>query len=81
MISNMCQVITSRSQVIAYRSQVASNSMSSDKHRKYTIQKTIPIQGIDTHTEKWYRYKRLIRTQKNSTNITDQCVYRKTTQI
>jgi len=62
-------VISNRYQVIARKSQVSSNGMSSNKHSRYH------------YSEKQYRYRRSIRVQKNSTDTKDQYKYRKTAQL
>jgi len=49
------------------------HSMSSNKYNRYyyhvsQYRKTVPIQEIDMNTEKWYRYRRSVRIQKNNIN-------------
>ena len=57
-------------QVLACRSQMSSNNMSSNEHNRYhyhitQYRKTIPVQEIGMKIKKWYRYRGLERIQKN----------------
>ena len=65
-------MITDIFQVIACRSQVSSNRMSSNEHSRFhyrisQYRKTVPIQRISTNTGRQYRYKRSVQIPKNDT--------------
>jgi len=43
---------------------MACSSMSGNKHCRYHYQENSTDTGIDTNTEKWYRYRRSVQIQK-----------------
>ena len=68
MILNRCQVITSRRQVIAYRSSVSSNSMSSNKHSRYHYQENSTDMNTrnNINIENQYEYMKTIQLLENN---------------
>ena len=83
MISNRCQVITTRSQVVTCPiistiditirkttpiQRIGTNTRKRFSYRdRYEYKKMVPIQGIGTNTRKSYRYKGSVWIQENNT--------------